>query len=358
MEEQAVDYDYLIVGQGIGGTTLAWTLLERGKRILIVDLPALPASSLVAAGIFNPLTGKKLVKTWMADTIFPYASTFYGEIEKKLNVSFLHHLPFIRPYRSIEEQNSYLAQSADPALASYVGEPLVAEEVVPYIKAPHGGLHIVRSGWVDLPIFIAESRHYFQQHQCFRAEGFDANDLQPEAECIQWKGLRFGKVILSQGALGQHDRYFNWLPFTPVKGEILEVQTQEKLNPYMVNQGIFLLPTSANYCKVGATYAWDPLDWESTTSAREELEGKLSSLLKGQFTTITQKAGIRPSVRDRRPLVGRHPDLDRLCIFNGLGTKGVTLAPYFANEFVEHLENGKELNSFVNIKRYFSLYFR
>ncbi|MEO6686601.1 MAG: FAD-dependent oxidoreductase, partial [Dyadobacter sp.] len=126
----------------------------------------------------------------------------------------------------------------------------------------------------------------------------------------------------------------------------------------IVNQGIFILPVSGTKCRVGATYSWENLNWETTQSAREELEEKLKPILKVPYKISGQSAGIRPSSHDRRPMLGIHPDQPRLGIFNGLGTKGVTLAPFFAKELAEYLVHHKELSEAVNIKRYFSLYFR
>jgi glycine/D-amino acid oxidase-like deaminating enzyme len=352
------DYDYLIVGQGLAGTSLAWHLKESGKKILIVGDSSLPSSSKVAAGIFNPLTGKKLVKTWLADDLFPYANDFYRSIEKELNCQLLHSASIYRPFRSIEEQNTYLAQTADPGISRYISLDTTAADLTDYVHAEFGGLEVVRSGWVDLPLLLTKTRDYFVRNGQFMEAQFDMADLQIENDSLAWKNISFGKAVFCQGFMALQNDFFNWLPFAPVKGQILDIATQSAVKPYIINQGIFMLPTSEHVCRVGATYSWDPLDWEPTELATEELEGKLKSLIKIPYNIRSASAGIRPSVKDRRPLIGVHPKHDNVVLFNGLGTKGVTLAPFFANQLVEHLENGKELNPLVNIQRYFSLYFR
>ena len=187
---------------------------------------------------------------------------------------------------------------------------------------------------------------------------FDVKDLSVQADHVSWNGLTFGKVIFCQGFMALENAFFNWLPFTPVKGQILNIAADASIQSHIINQGIFMLPVSDNQLRVGATYSWDPLDWEVTEEATAELKGKLDALLKVPYRIVSEQAGIRPSVKDRRPLVGMHPKYGNIGIFNGLGTKGVTLAPFFANELAEYLENGKELNPAVNIQRYFSLYFR
>ncbi|WP_353720922.1 FAD-binding oxidoreductase [Dyadobacter sp. 676] len=355
---QQLDYDYLIIGQGIAGTSVAWHLHDSGKSFRIVGDSSMPSSSHVAAGIFNPLTGKKLVKTWMADDLFPYARTFYGNLEEKLGRKLMHLLPIYRPFRSIEEQNTYLAQTADPGISRYIATTPDPGTEMPYLNADFGGLEVVQSGWIDLPALLDASRAYFQERNLYVEATFRAADLLRTEEEVVWQGKRFGAVIFCQGFFALENSWFNWLPFTPVKGQILEIATDARLKPYIINQGIFALPVAENRMKVGATYSWDPLDWEVAGGATQELESKLQGLLSTGYTLTGARAGIRPSVRDRRPLIGIHPEFSNVSIFNGLGTKGVTLAPFFAKEFCNHLIYGKELNPLVNIKRYFSLYFR
>ncbi|GGM85561.1 FAD-dependent oxidoreductase [Dyadobacter beijingensis] len=355
---QPFDYEYLIVGQGIGGTSVAWHLHDSGKSFQIVGDSSMPSSSRVAAGIFNPLTGKKLVKTWLADDLFPYARTFYGGLEEKLGQQIMHLTPIYRPFRSIEEQNTYLAQTADPGISPYVAARPDPGPQIPYINADFGGLEVIQAGWIDLPALLDASRTFFLKQHLYREATFHPADLSRTDDGISWQGKRFKKVIFSQGFFAMQNEWFNWLPFTPVKGQILEIATDVPLKPYIINQGIFALPLSENRMKVGATYSWDPLDWAATEAATDELESKLRTMLNAGYTLAGAQAGIRPSVRDRRPLIGIHPEFANVCIFNGLGTKGVTLAPFLAKEFCNHLIYGKELNPLVNIKRYFSLYFR
>lgn len=358
MTDAKTTYDYLIVGQGLAGTTLAMHLLAAGKKICIVQDSTLPSSSRVAAGIFNPLTGKKLVKTWLADDLFPYAQNFYQAMEEKLDARFIYNLPIYRPFRSIEEQNTYLAQTADPSILPYIAVNDIETDVSAYVYADHGGLEVTKSGWVDLPLFLDKSKQYLEHNACYYEVAFDVEDLEIEAVNIRWNGLIFDKVILCQGFEATKNHLFDWLPFAPVKGEVLEIATDDILKPYIINQGIFMLPYSENRCRVGATYAWNNLNWEITDHARTELEEELKNLFKKDYKVVDQLAGIRPSSNDRRPIIGMHPHFSNVGILNGLGTKGVTLAPFFANQLVNNLEYGKELNPLVNIKRYFSLYFR
>ncbi len=350
-------YDYLIVGQGIAGTSLAHLLLEEHRKVLIVNDESQPSSSRVAAGIFNPLTGKKLVKTWMADELFPYAATFYRAGERKLGALFYHPLNSFRPYRSVAEQNDYLALAADASVAAYVetNPDLAAYH---HIHHPFGGLEVLGSGWVDIPLYLEASRRCFQRTDSYVNAAFREEDLRWDEAGISWQGLTFKNVILCQGVLARDQSFFGWLPFHPVKGQVLDLRVTDYGIRNIVNQGIFLLPRQQDMVRAGATYTWHDLDWEVTEDGRQYLEDKLRPLLKTGYQVTGQQAGIRPSVKDRRPLIGRHPDRPGLWIFNGFGSKGVTLVPFFARQLADHLSGEKELDPAVNIERYFSLFYQ
>ncbi len=350
------DYDFLLVGQGIAGTALAWQLHTRGYRFLIVNDDDIPASSRVAAGIFNPLTGRKLVKTWLADTIFPYAAAFYQELASLLGHPFVHQADLFRPYRTPDEKKAYQQRALTPELQTYIASSRETYHN-PFIHVPLGGLTITRSGWVDVPLFLDLSRMFFRENGAFRTARFQASDLVIREEGIEWDGKRFAKVVLCQGMEALNNPYFSWLPFNPVKGQLLEGEITGYDLPEIINQGLFILPYAKGKVRIGATYSWHDLDWKATDEGRQFLLSKVQPLLNAPFSVTGQKAGIRPATNDRRPFIGVHPGYQHLCIFNGLGTKGVTLAPYLACQFVNFLEKKEDLHPEVNISRHFSLYF-
>jgi glycine oxidase len=84
----------------------------------------------------------------------------------------------------------------------------------------------------------------------------------------------------------------------------------------------------------------------------KELTEKLNELAVFPYKITNQSWGIRPTTPDRRPILGAHPEHQNVLIFNGLGTKGVSLAPYFSQVLSELLENEVPLNKEVDIQRY------
>lgn len=348
--------DYLLIGQGTAGSLLAWQLLKKGCRVLVVD-DNRPSSSRVAAGICNPVTGRKLTRTWLADDLFPYLHSFYRMLEAELGLSFFHPVPLYRPYQSIEEQNFFIAQTANPLLQDYVRLSTHDGEYARLIHNELGGLETLQAAWVDLPVLLDALREKLRKEEALSEVAFSWEDVQLTNTTVTWNDIQAAKVISCEGAYARSGPYFSWLPWAVVKGEILSVNWPGIDLPGIVNQSIWIQPHSDGAFRVGSTYEWDDPDWEPTGKGRTYLEGKLTKLTKLPFVIQRHVAGIRPATQGRRPFVGLHPEYASVGIFNGLGSKGTSLAPFLAGQFADFLTEGKELHPDANIDRFHSLYF-
>lgn len=347
-------FDFIIVGQGLAGSVLAYTLIKRGFRILVFNTARRNTASHVAAGLYNPITGRKMVKTWMADELFPYLESFYRQVEAETGTKFLHKKPIYRPFLNIEEQNDWMGRSGNNQFTPYVQQ--IARESIygADVHDPYGGLVLKNAGYLDIPLFTESIRHLLVEQNSYLQETFYFSKLKIKDTEVEYDRYKARKVVCCDGTEGNNNPYFEWLPFTPVKGELLHIVTEKPLE-MIYNRGVFVLPTPA-YCKVGATYDHHELSDQITAKARSYLLEKLSILLKTPYKVINQVAGIRPATQDRRPFVGLHPVLKPLAIFNGLGTKGVSLAPYFASQMADLLSNGMALTQEVDISRYYRFY--
>lgn len=350
--------DVLVVGQGIAGSVLAWTLDQLGLRVLIADAPALPSASRAAAGIVNPLTGRKLVRTWRADDLFPFLHNFYAQAETQLGTRFFYPRTIYRPYRSVAEKEAYETYTADPDVAPYVAVAASRRHYDGYIHHPFGGLTVTQAGWLNVPAFLEAIQRYFRAKNQFIDVRITPEMLRITADSVTWERQLFSHVIFAEGPQSASNELFDWLPYNPVKGQILTVTVAHYPIQEIVNQGVFILPIDPHTLKIGATYTWHDLDWQTTDDGRAFLERKVSELLAIPYHIVGQQAGIRPATKDRRPFVGWHPALQRAGIFSGMGSKGVSLAPYLARLLAANLLNGEELEAEVNISRVVSLYFK
>ena len=146
--------------------------------------------------------------------------------------------------------------------------------------------------------------------------------------------------------------WFNYLPLQGTKGEYLTIHAPGLAEDRIIKASVFLIPLGQDRYRVGATYAWNDFSQEPTTAAREQLLEKVRRFLRCDFRITGQTAGIRPTVPDRRPLVGVHPEYDSLFLLNGLGSRGVLLAPYAAEQLVRFSEDGQPLPEAMDLSRF------
>jgi glycine/D-amino acid oxidase-like deaminating enzyme len=346
-------YDFIIVGQGLAGSAVALQLMERNYQILVIDNPSANHSSRIAAGLFNPVTGRKMVKTWMADTLFPYLNEFYAKVESQSEEKFFHPCPIYRPFLSIEEQNEWMAKSVEEGYSSFI-DRVVTQSLNPQLRDPFGGLMLKQGGFLDTASYVNFVRTQIQEHGTFLEDNFDAKKLSQDQQGIRYDRYSAQRIIFCNGV--HSNPWFDWLPVRPLKGETLTIATDFH-EDRVVNRGIYMVPTAIQgHWRVGATYQFQDNSPEITTPARLELEEKIKELACFSFEVVHQQWGMRPTTPDRRPLLGAHPQDNRLVFFNGLGTKGVSLAPYFAKVLIHWLENRGSIHKEVDIERYKSLY--
>lgn len=350
--KQPVILDYIIVGQGLAGSAVAIQLLKKGKKILVIDEPHRNHSSRPAAGLFNPITGKKPAKTWMADTLFPHLHQYYQEVEALTGEKFFFPKGMYRPFATIAEQNEWMGKSSEATFTPYIekisSDSLFNEEV----KDPFGGLMLRQCGYINTSIYLDAIRKYVTEKGTFLSEHFDETALRPDAEGVSYKDFRASAVIFCQGVHALSENRFKSLPVRPLKGEIINIKTDWKKD-VILNRGVYMVPgTESGVFRVGSTYASNDISEGGTEEGQLELEQKLKALVHIPYEVLSQDWGIRPTTPDRRPLLGNHPESDRLIIFNGLGTKGVSLAPYFSEVLIRWLENPEPLNKDVTLTRF------
>ncbi|MBN3582917.1 FAD-dependent oxidoreductase [Algoriphagus aestuarii] len=346
-----MEIDFLLIGQGIAGTALGFRLKQAGKKIRIIDQPKSNQSSRVAAGLYNPVTGRKMVKTWNADLLFPEIKIFYQELEKITGQSFLVEEAIYRPFLSIEEQNEWMGNSAESGFRIYL-EQVFKESQNEYLQDPFGGVLLKQSGWLKINDFLDAMQIYFSEELI--QDYFHEQELAFDGNFWVYKDIQARSLVYCNGLGAMDSTFFKFLPFAPVKGEILEVR-QAFCPDYIVNRGVFRVHLGDGVHRVGSTYTKHDLDLGPTDEAKREILDRLIDLVKLPVDEIiSHKSGIRPATRDRKPFLGKHPEAQSVYIFDGFGAKGVSLIPYFSKIMAAFLLGKETIPKEVDIARYFN----
>lgn len=345
---------YLIVGGGLAGTLLSRMMEKYGQDFLLVDKPELSNASRIAGGMFNPVVFRRLQKSWMADEIIPFLHDFYPEFEKQLGKQFFYPRKLVKIMGSKEgefwqskvDENSYISKE----LQTYFPQETISHA--------YGAGEVAYAGNVDIATMIQSWQSCLNEKGLLIPEKFDFESLEIDENSIRWRDVEAEKIIFADGWLVGHNPYFNFIPLKPTKGEVLTIEVPRFSSNYIINKKIWMLPVGKNLFRVGSTYRWDDLNEIPREQTKTEILEALERYLKLPYKVTDHQAGVRPTVGDRRPLLGTHPEYQNLLIFNGLGTKGVMLGPWFANHFLEHLEQGNDLMPVVNVKRFQRGWFR
>ncbi len=353
--------DALIIGHGLAGAVLAHTLVEAGWKVLVVDTPDPDSASRVAAGLVNPLAGRRFALTWRAEELLPAAAAFYQEVEKRLGTAPLWHgRPIWKLFPSVAEANAGLAKAESPFVIG-----TLPPQDSPELKAPLGGLILGGGFLLTEPLLDALRAHRISKNE-YRAEAVDTAKLQPTETGVGYTladgttlSARF--AICCLGVAAAADAWFGWLPFTPNAGEVLDVALPPAGLPpdTVLNQSVYVVPQPGGlgHYRVGATYDWrSPPPARPTEAGRADLLERLARLVPPAPTVLAHRAARRPAVQDRRPLLGPHPAHPRVWIFNGFGSKGVGLAPGLATHLLGVLEGRETLWPEVNLARFAALY--
>ena len=348
--------DFIIVGRGLAANVIAHTLNEKNLSFTIIGDENLSSCSKVAAGIWNPIVFKRFTKSWLANELVPYLNQFYTNCGRKMGKNFITQRDLIKPFSEEQEKKLWL-NKASTELIDFLDDTIykhyTAELKNCNILNEYG--RVKQCGNLDIVEFLKATALFFKPQ--LRNEIFDYTELKIEADCVFYKDLVAKNIIFCEGYLVKNNPFFKWIPLKPVKGELLIIAAPDlKLSNQIFNKNGFLMDTKDNKFIIGATYEWDDLAEKTTEKGLVELQAKLNHLITCNYTIIEQKTGIRPSSLDRRPIVGKHPRYTNLFVFNGLGTKGVMLAPYFAKKFVNFYQLKEELPKEVNVDRFYSYY--
>jgi len=341
--------EILIVGAGLAGISIAWHLAKKNISFDIID-SGINHSSAVAAGLINPVVFRRMAKSWRVDEFLPYANSFYKEMAEELGQQYFHSIPIRRGFAHQQEYDLWIQKQDDLGYQDYLKK--LDEEDIHFsdLKNICGTGKVLGAGYVATKHFLEDTKKWLISNHQLHTETFDYELLNPEAGT--YKSNQYDLIIFCEGYQGLDNPWFNYLPLQATKGETLTIESSELNATETLNRKCFILPIEGNKFKVGATYVWNDRTLNATEEGKTELIKLLDLLISKNYTITEHQAGIRPTVLDRRPLIGKHPVFNKLAIFNGLGTKGYLMAPLLAKECVEYLIDDKTLDKEIDIRRY------
>lgn len=345
--------DYIIVGLGLAGLAFAEELLANNKTFVVFEDNS-QTSSLVAGGVYNPVILKRFTPVWNGHEQLQTALPFYEKLEKKFNQKFDTRFATRKVFKSIEDENNWFTAMDKPMLSNYM-KPNILREKIDGVIAEYGFGELTGTGRIDTKKLIETYRSYLEKEEKIHFEKFDYEQLQFSENTIQYKNITANKVVFCEGFGITKNPYFNYLPLKEAKGELITIHAPELDIDFLLKSTLFVLPLGDNYYKVGATFNWTDKTTMPTQEGKNELIDKLKKVINVPYKIIDQSAGIRPTVKDRRPLVGVHPKHPELAVLNGLGTRGVMIAPTVAKSLFNHLENDQFLSKDISIERFHNL---
>lgn len=342
--------DYLIVGCGLAGISFAEEVLKHNKTILVLDNDS-QSSSKIAGGLYNPVILKRFSEVWEAQSQLVIMNAFYAQLQPRIEQQFDYKMPILRKFFSVEEQNNWFAASDKPNLGPFLSTELHFK-AYKGIQADFGYGEVLHTGYVDTASLLSAYRDYLTKNNWFRQEAFDYSEVDIEEDYVQYKDIQAKHLIFAEG-FGLHaNPFFNHLPLDGTKGELFIIKAPGLDLDVIVNTSVFILPLGNDLFKVGATYNWKDKTDLPTEDGKTELVARIREIIDCDFEIVSHFAGVRPTVRDRRPLVGTHAEHDRIHVLNGLGTRGVMLGPAMAKVLYDWIENQIPLVKEIDIQRF------
>ena len=341
--------DYIIVGSGLAGIAFSEMALKNNKTIFVFNNQS-QNSSKIAGGLYNPVILKRFSEVWKANEQLDLLYPFYKNLESKLSVTLDYKLALLRKFYSVEEQNNWFTASDKPNLSKFLSTDLITKKF-DSIPSPFNFGEVLFSGYVDTALLVASYKTFLMQQNAYLQETFDYSELKINSEYIQYKDIKAKHIVFAEGFGMLSNPFFNQLQLDGTKGELLLIKAPNLNLEVIMKSSVFVLPIGNDLYKVGATYNWEDKTNIPTEAAKKELTDNLKELINCDFEIIEHYAGVRPTVKDRRPLVGTHPIHNNIHVLNGLGTRGVMLAPAMALDLFNLIENKIPLDKNIDISR-------
>ncbi len=345
-----IDVDYIIVGLGLAGIAFSEQLIQGNKSFVVFENNS-QTSSLVAGGVYNPVILKRFNAVWNGHQQIEAALPFYKSLEEKLHVKLDYKFSIKKAFGSIGDENNWFLALDKPTLSHYMN-PAISKDKVDGVIGDLGFGELTGTGRIDTALLVNSYREYIKSSNRLMASTFEYAELNVSKDIINYKNINANRIVFCEGFGITENPFFNHLPLNEAKGETITIHAPDLKIDFLLKSSAFVMPLGNDYYKVGATFNWTDKTCNPTPEAKLELIEKLKKVITVPYTVTGHTAGIRPTVNDRRPMVGVHPEYKELVVLNGLGTRGVMIGPTIAKNLFNHLEKDEELDKEIDIKRF------
>ena len=302
--------------------------------------------------MINPITGRKYVKTWQADTLWPFLEDHYSLLEKELSEPIIHAHPLFKVLPDIDSLNTWQMRLGDAAYHKYLQDKQPSSLKGINLVQPHGGFYINKAYRVDGPALLDASLRRWVSKGYYYKGVFDFSNLSYDKDFFRYRSLRAKHIVFCQGHTIAANPFFPDIPVRANKGEALIIESKSLPKDVIIGHQVNIVPLDNDRYWVGSTYAWEDETIDPTAVGKEGLLNRLNKSFQGEYRVLDHLAGLRPSSKDRRPIIGRSPKSSQVACLAGMGTKGYSLSPYFADMLLDALFNQKDILPEVNLTRF------
>jgi glycine/D-amino acid oxidase-like deaminating enzyme len=343
--------DNLIIGQGICGSLLSWYLYREGQSFMVLDEERENSPSRIAAGVINPVTGRRYSYTWMIDELIPFVQQAYEQMEQQLNISLITYKSILDFFPSVQMQQAFLERLTenDTYLHSYPNQ----NHFNGSFQYDFGCGEIRPAFTVNVGLLLKTWREKLASLGAIRSERFDVAGLQVEEDGLRYGDIEARRIIFCDGMSSAAHPWFQRLPFAPSKGEALIIESEHLPADHIFKKGMMLVPLAEpHHFWLGSNYLWEFENDQPSELFYQQATTLLNNWLKRPYRVLDHKAALRPSTLERRPFVGFHPAYPNIGMLNGMGTKGTSLAPFFANQLAQQIVHNFPLTPEADLKRF------
>lgn len=358
------NYDYLILGAGLAGVSVADKLLKRNKSVLLIDKQGIGfGASGTPLGLVNPATGRFATLSENAELLYDGIFKKLSEVQEVNPNHFFKKSGVLRPAtdaKIAEKMRSNYENTTWPSdWCKWLDEKEI-RDLEPQIKCVEGGL------WLPIGISVNVKEYLLTYVSNLKKKGLETNfdgDLSIEKSLSDWSvrnnefQFSAANLIVTSGYESSLFPFWKELKIHAVKGELA---VYEHNNDFPFDFAVSALGYISSIDKkrfvIGSTYDHRFEDLNPTEKGLNYLETRCAAVLPDLLKSaklIERWSGVRASTPNRKPIIGMHPKDNSVSIFAGLGSKGLLYSEYYAGKLVRHLLEDEKIEKEYSVTKFF-----